>query len=552
MQVSKIIRLTVLCAATLSLSIWAASTELTRQSPLQVAILVDATASRHAISPLIYGINFGTTATLKDLRIPINRSGGDSASAYNWRMDARNAGRDWYFESLSIDPADPNDQFGDRFVALSRAGGAEPILTIPMLGRVAKLGVNRESLASFSIAKYGAQINHDVNSLKDAGNGVAMDGTPIINNSPDDATIPDDPGSQNARVTALVKEFSVTAAGNVHYYAMDNESSVWQLIHRDVHPTGAHAQEIADKVVAYSHAVKSVDLTAKILAPEEWGWQGYHDSGFDQQYETDHPGAQGPDRESETQGMDYVPWLLSQWKAAGHPVDILSLHFYPQGGEYSDAGVVDSPAVELARNRSTRDLWDATYRDPTWINSVVALIPLMHHWVSTYYVPGTPIALTEYSWGGETLMNGATTQADLLGIFGREGLDLATRWGTLSADMPVYKSIKLYRNYDGQGGGFGTTSIHVAVPDPDNVSAFAALRSTDNAMTLVVVNKQLNRHAAATIQLGHFAAAGTTEVWQLADNKISRLNDTSYASGSLQTTVPQQSVTLFVLRPSAK
>ncbi|WP_321814861.1 MULTISPECIES: glycoside hydrolase family 44 protein [unclassified Paraburkholderia] len=528
----------------------ASCTEATSE-PAPVAISVDAAANRHAISPLIYGINFGTTATLRDLRVPINRSGGNSASAYNWRLDARNAGKDWYFESVAANPNDINDQYGDRFVTLSQAGGATPIITIPMLGRVAKLGPQRQTLASFSIAKYGTQPNHDVDGTPDAGNGVGMGDVPITSNDPNDATVPDDAQNEQARVAALVAQFGGANAGGVRYYAMDNEPSLWHVIHRDVHPTGAHAREIADKVMAYSRAVKSADPHAKVLAPEEWGWAGYFHSGFDQQNAVAHGYDHAPDRENETQGMDYVPWLLSQWKAAGHPVDVLSLHFYPQGGEYADGGAANTAEIMLKRNRSTRDLWDPHYTDPTWINSVVALIPTMRRWANTYYYAGTPIALTEYNWGGETLMNGATAQADLLGIFGREGLDIATRWGSIDPSMPVYKAIKLYRNYNGNGGAFGTTSVTANALDPDTVAAFAALRASDHALTLVVINKQLDRPADAAVSLAHFAANGAAETWQLANNQLARVQDVHYTNGTLRATLPPQSVTLFVLRGSA-
>ncbi|TDG08357.1 cellulase [Paraburkholderia guartelaensis] len=526
----------------------AACTDATSGTPLPVAISVDAAAGRHPISPLIYGINFGTTAVLQDLRAPINRSGGNSASAYNWRIDARNAGKDWYFESLAVNPADINDQFGERFVALTQAAGATPILTIPMLGRVAKLGPARETLASFSIAKYGPQPNHDVNGHADAGNGVAPGDKPIAGNDANDASTPDDPQNEQARVADLVKQFGGASGGGVRYYALDNEPSLWQLIHRDVHPTGAHASEIASKVIVYSRAVKAADPHAQIVAPEEWGWQGYFYSGFDQQYAADHGLDHTPDRAGETQGMPYVPWLLTQWKAAGHPVDVFSLHFYPQGGEYAEAGVTNSQDVALMRNRSTRDLWDPNYKDPTWINSVVALIPLMRRWVDTYYYPGTPIGITEYNWGGDTLMNGATAQADVLGIFGREGLDIATRWGTLDPSMPVYKAFKLYRNYDGNGAAFGATSIAASAPDPDTVSAFAALRERDHALTLVVINKQLDRPADAAITLDHFAASGVAETWRLANNQLFRMPDVRYQDSTLRTSLPAQSVTLYVLR----
>ncbi len=40
--------------------------------------------------------------------------------------------------------------------------------------------------------------------------------------------------------------------------------------------------------------------------------------------------------------------------------------------------------------------------------------------------------------GADEDMNGATAQADILGIFGREGLDLAARWD-LVRDTPTYQ-----------------------------------------------------------------------------------------------------------------
>ena len=526
--------------------------QLLMAAPLPVTITVNAAANRHPISPLIYGLNFGTAEILRDLRVPINRSGGNAASAYNWRIDAHNTGQDWFFESL---PADPKDiyQYNERFVALSREAHATPMVTIPMIGRVARLDKDGKPLASFSVSKYGRQQAVDTHGLPDAGNGVALDGT-LIRNDPDDASVPDDPQSQQERVRQLAHESGHGGAEGAPYYLMDNEPSLWQLNHRDIHPVGAHASEIAKRVIDYSRALKSADPGARIVAPEEWGWAGYRYSGFDQQYLAAHNPGNPPDRENETRGMDYVPWLLTQWKQAGRPVDVFSLHFYPQGGEFTEnQATADSPAIELARNRSTRDLWDTTYKDPTWINSVVALIPLMRQWVNTYYYRGTPIALTEYSWGGDTTMNGATAQADVLGIFGREGLDIATRWGILNPDMPVYKAIKLYRNYDGQGSGFGTTSIADTQPDPDQVSSFAALRDHNDVMTIVVINKQLDQPADATIAISNFdAAQGRAETWQLADNGLSHLRDTSYAGGQLHLTLPPQTVTLFVLHGTAR
>src|SRR5204862_119848 len=122
-------------------------------------------------------------------------------------------------------------------------------------------------------------------------------------------------------------------------------------------------------------------------------------------------------------------------------------------------------------------IWHSTHRyvHPTWINDTVKLIPRIKGWVATYY-PGLPTAITEYNWGAESHINGATTQADILGIFGREGLDIGTRWTTPDPTTPTYKAMKMYRNYDVQKSTFGDTSVAATGPNPDNVAAFAAVR----------------------------------------------------------------------------
>src|ERR1700685_3748821 len=101
---------------------------------------------------------------------------------------------------------------------------------------------------------------------------------------------------------------------------MDNEPSIWFATHRDIHPIGPHAIEYNSKVISESASIKGLDPNAQIVAPEEWGWGGYLYSGYDQQYGAAHGWSSFPDRTSEEGGMDYIPWLLTQWKAAGHPV----------------------------------------------------------------------------------------------------------------------------------------------------------------------------------------------------------------------------------------
>jgi len=191
--------------------------------------------------------------------------------------------------------------------------------------------------------------------------------------------------------------------------------------------------------------------------------------------------------------------------------------------------------------------------DESWIgtvgppNNILNLIPRMKNWVATYY-PGTKIGITEYNWGAEGFISGATAQADLYGIFGREGLDMATRWTTPNTGTPVYNAMKMYRNYDGSKSTFGDMSVYAGGPNPDNVSTFAAVRSSDGALTVMVVNKQLTAASALTLNLANFNTTGTAHVWQLTSaNSINHLSDVAVSGNSLSTTVPIQSITLFVL-----
>src|SRR3954463_8497240 len=125
-----------------------------------VTVTVDANQNRRPISPNIYGVAYGTASTLADLNAPMNRYGGNNTSRYNWQVNGDNRGQDWYFESLG-DTSSVAGEGGETFIPSTRAGGAQAMLSIPMIGWVAKVGTNRGKLASFSIAKYGNQTGND-------------------------------------------------------------------------------------------------------------------------------------------------------------------------------------------------------------------------------------------------------------------------------------------------------------------------------------------------------------------------------------------------------
>jgi len=512
-----------------------------------VSISVDVNADRHAINPNIYGVAHATTAQLSDLNSPLNRNGGNNTTRYNWQLNADNRGNDWYYESIAESSATAGER-GDTFFANSRAANAQAMLTIPMIDWVAKLGPSRGKLASFSIAKYGSQTGNDWQWFPDAGNGILTSGQYVTGNDPNDANVPSNSLFQQGWVQHLVSRWGTNANGGLRYYILDNEPSIWHGTHRDVHPTGATMEEIKNRILDYAGKIKAVDPSALVVGPEEWGWSGYLFSGYDQQYGGTHGWSFLPDRNNHS-GADYLPWLLDQLRqndttTGKRLLDIFTVHYYPQGGEFSDDV---SSAMQLRRNRSTRSLWDPNYVDETWINDRVQLIRRLKNWANTYY-PGTQTAITEYNWGAENHINGATAQADILGIFGREGLDMAARWTTPASSTPTYKAMKMYRNYDGNKSTFGDTSVAATISNPDTVAAFAAQRSADEALTVMVISKYLSGSTPATINLANFTHNGVAQVWQLtAANTISRLADIGLSGNNLGVSLPPQSITLLVI-----
>jgi hypothetical protein len=187
-----------------------------------VVITIDPTANRHPIDPNIYGVAHASTAQLSELNTPLNRNGGNNTTRYNWQINADNRGNDWYFESIADSSATAGER-GDTFIANARAANARAMLTVPMIEWVAKVGSGRTKLASFSIAKYGAQTGNDWQWFADAGNGVLTNGQFVTGNDPNDANFPSNSAFQQSWVQHLVSRWGTNASGGLRYYILDNE-----------------------------------------------------------------------------------------------------------------------------------------------------------------------------------------------------------------------------------------------------------------------------------------------------------------------------------------
>jgi hypothetical protein len=514
-------------------------------------LTVNLDAARRPISPEIYGINYADEALATAINLPVRRWGGNAATRYNWQLDTANRASDWFFENIPEENANPaqlpTDSAADRFVEQDRRTGTKTLLTMPLIGWTPK---SREMACGFSVAKYGAQQQTD-SWRPDCGNGLTPDGDPITGNDPADTSAPIDPSFVEGWIKHLTGRSGTAAEGGVAYYNLDNEPMLWHVTHRDVHPEPVGYDELRDRTYAYAAAIKAADPTAKTLGPALWGWTAYFYSALDSTA-GDYWWKQAPDRAAHDD-MPLTAWYLQQMQLyeQEHGVrilDYLDFHYYPQASSVALAPVGDA-ATQALRLRSTRSLWDPTYEDESWIDEPVRLIPRMREWVDSYY-PGTKLAIGEYNWGALDHINGALAQADVLGIFGREGLDIAFLWAPLTADDPFAYAFRLYRNYDGAGSTFGDQSVQATSSDQEKLAIYAAQRSSDQAVTILVINKS-DEALTSEIAIQGLTNADMAQVFQYsADNlqSIVALPDQPFTADGFQATFRGESITLFVIK----
>ncbi|MBN2002203.1 MAG: endoglucanase [Anaerolineae bacterium] len=504
---------------------------------------VDANADQHPISPYIYGMNFAAEDLAEDLQLPVRRWGGNSTTRYNWQTNVHNVGSDWYFENI------PNSTSADGFVAQNNRTGSETLMTIPLIGWTPKVGATSHPYdCGFKVSKYGAQDSVDEWD-PDCGNG-EQGGNPITGNDPADTSMAITPAFVTTWIQHFIATYGTAANGGVQFYNLDNEPMLWNSTHRDVHPEPPTAAELRDKTYAYASAIKAADPTAQTLGPVVWGWCNYFCSAS--------AGCCSPDAGTTGDRGRFVEWYLEQMHAyetdhGTRILDYLDVHYYPaaSGVALRDAGSASTQALRL---RSTRSLWDPTYHDESWIEDTtdepIQMIRRMKQWVADNY-PGTKTAITEYNWGALNHINGALAQADVLGIFGREGLDLATLWGPPDSDDPGAYAFRMYLNYDGDGAKFGDVSVRGASSDQEKLAIYAARRSSDGALTLMIVNKT-GQAFDSTVSLANFSHGSTAEVYRYSSASLSAIvheADQTVDANGFTATFPANSITLVVLAP---
>lgn len=466
-----------------------------------------------SISAYLYGSNVekGFSHTSKDVTTLV-RMGGNRLTGYNWENNASNAGSDWKHSSDNflegtIEGADGNipGSVVSTFALHCLQNGQTPLVTIPMSYRVA--------------ADKKGEVAPDDPTRWDT----------LLARKPTALSLQPDLTDRKVYADEMVA-YLVNRVGGTGklFYSLDNEPDLWSHTHPRICPTHISCADFVQRTIDFASAIKDVDPQSTIFGFVSYGYGGY----------VDFAGAPDWAQIRATGGYQwFIDYYLDQIarasKARGkNLVDVLDLHWYPeaQGDQRIVSADANSEADRAARLQAPRTLWDATYKEKSWIaDQPHPFLPLLPKIMASIdkYCPGMKLAFTEFQYGGYNDITGTIALAETLGVLGKYGVYASNHWGNPGTyGLLAYD---LYRNYDGNHSMFGSISVEATLNKNWVKSGIYASLADDGSLHLIVTNKDVKEKIAGTfvIDSGQYQTAtiygvtnGQPSVRKLGEAKV--------------------------------
>tara|TARA_B100000795_G_scaffold169283_1_gene127586 strand:- start:2850 stop:5846 length:2997 start_codon:yes stop_codon:yes gene_type:complete len=504
---------------------------------------VDWSQTGRVVSPMLFGVNMAAESTGG---YTSNRWGGNAVTRYAWDIDVQNRARDWFFENIpnEADQVEaPSTSASDRLIETTLAASAASVITIPTLGFVP---IDREQRCGFSVAKYGAQNSTDRYS-PDCGNGLRPDGfTPITGNDASDTSRTVGPEYAVAWLNHLATRHGADWLER-SWFALDNEPNYWADTHRDVHPQPHTYAELWSYTLAYSLALRAAYPKLRLAGPDYTGFQALSDPVEREQ------GGSLPFMEA------FVSDLGEYERSHGGTrlLDVLDIHCYPEG-EW-DASHLDPAADHIMRMRLTRELWDESFYIESWLARPAFYLRWARQLIATH-APWLNLSCTEWNYQKDFKDDdivGAVISVDAIGIYAREGVDLANKWSSPEPGSVIdYALLHFLHNFDGEGSSIaGATYVEVHTSS-DQVGAHGFLSSDGQRVHVLLICRQYEGEVRVEVPIPEEDVRYQSElvsVYRLDAQHIVPSSPESIApkSGKIVVTMPPASAVLIVANKKA-
>jgi hypothetical protein len=506
-----------------------------------ITITVNATVNKKKISPYIYGRNnsFDKPAQFyKDAGLRFSRlNGGNNASAYNWeaKLDVH---PDWYNNVYTSDwdvlAQNVNTNFPDM----------QGMFAFQLLGRAASNTNNNFNDWGYNQSQYWSGVHQNLaggGTVDPKGGGKALvDGNPNLFSKPWPA---------DSSVAILNDWFGANGKGynkdQFVYWSMDNEADIWNGTHDWAMPTQLSASAFMDRYIELAKKAKAIYPEIKLCGPvttSEWQWYKWSD-------------------ESININGRYYPWieyfikrLGDEYKATGIKlVDVIDIHNYPS---YNN----DTEALQ-----GHRIYYDTTYDYPGsngiktstggWDNSLTKqyIFKRIDDWLTEHFGANHGITNGVSEWGTMTSSNPSLESviyASHLGTFANNDVELFSPWNW---SIGMWETLHLFSRYAKEYSVSSTSSLE------NTVAAYTSVNQTADAMTVMIVNKDMNVSRTVTVNLNGFSAKNenaktlqlsslpTTETFVSHTTNALKNNSISVNSNSFTITVPALSTTAVML-----
>ncbi|MGO9839218.1 MAG: glycoside hydrolase family 44 protein [Polyangiaceae bacterium] len=511
------------------------------------------------ISPYVYGINaFGIWE--KTTKWGLARQGGDATTAWNWTNNYSNSGADYCFwegqdtggSTLAGNITSPQSGFP---ISTAQSLGVAYLVTAPIVDHVSAAFSNNTGIDNLcpgsatcnSGNENGLEVNSgkldfastDPNSPAFVGNSASKPGGNYCTCQPGatctTGCAPSTTGTVYEDEFVNYLKVNYGSGGAPIFMMLDNEPNYWPSTHPEIWPyTGTLGcgtsgtvtfDDIVTRNTTYATAMKKAWPQTKIFGPV------VAQDGIIYAGDYNDPNLPTPFTDY------YLGKMATNSVTAGTPLlDAFDVHYYTSNGSTSQC--VQVPRMFWDPNFTDFSASATDSIDYGWSGQnnyfdtnlyPRQMIPRLLGKIATAYgtktaAPG--LSFSEYNPGCETQIEGGVAEADLLGIFGREGVFAATAWplktitnGSSQLENFLVAAYDLYRNYDGKGSIVGDTTVAAATSDVEHTSVYAFAHSTDSTrVDLVAINKT-NAPLPVTIDIASAPTLTGATLYELAAAK---------------------------------